>query len=50
MSHFLNRSKVSNAPVAGDALSKVGVQAGLLQRVQAQIHQPRTRVLKPPTS
>lgn len=50
MSQFLHRSKVSNAPVAGEALSKSNVQAGLLQRAQAQIHQPRTRVLKPPTA
>lgn len=50
MSHFLNRSKVSTPVVAGDVLSKSNAQAGLLQRAQAQIHQPRTRVLKPPTA
>lgn len=58
MSHFLHRSKVSTPAVAGEVNTpfqraevarSTMVQQGMLKRTQAQLHQPRANVLKPPT-
>lgn len=59
MSHFLHRSKVSSPAVAGEvstphqryentASQAMRAQQGMLKRNQAQLHQPRPRILKPP--
>lgn len=61
MSHFLHRSKVSSPTVAGEVstphqrMEQARSQAlkadqGTLARRQAQIHQSRPNVLKPPTA
>lgn len=58
MSHFLHRSKVSSPAVAGevstpmqrkDAALRAGADQGVtFARRQAQMHMPRTNILKPP--
>lgn len=59
MSHFLHRSKVSTPAVAGEVNTPTQryetaratmAQQGMLKRTQAQLHQPRARILKPPTA
>lgn len=51
MSHYLNRSKVSAPAVADNSASRSpaeNVERNLIATRQAQLRQPRPRVLKPP--
>lgn len=61
MSHFLHRSKVSSPTVAGEVSTphqryeqmmtqNFKSERGMIERRQAQLHQPRPRALKPPSA